>query len=1352
MWKFSVKKPLTVFVAVIAVLVLGVVAFTRMTPDLLPNMDFPYVIIVTTYPGASPEKVETEISKPMEQAMSTLEHIQQVSSTSSENASMVMLEFQEKVNMDTIGVDIQQKITSLSAGWEDTVGAPIVLKINPSMLPVEVAAVSMEGKDTIALTEFLDETLMNRLEGIPGVARITATGKIQKQLHVVLEQEKIDALNEKIIAAVNGELDDAQQELEEQKQDLQNAKGQMSSAQSKLDEGKDTLIDQTAAGEAELNQKQAELLAMKTALNAQIVELQTVADQLTGGIEGLKKIPELRKSVAALEAQVQGIEALQAQLEGQPTYAELQADVAAKTAAYEAAKAAYEAGIGTENEESLEAAMLEAEGAMNDANQKLADWDAQYTSLGLEPGADLAVALVTTQGNYQAAKAALTAAEAQLGLAGVSDEEIGAKIAEYEAQLATTNAAIAELQKNLEGVESGEVQLQEAAKALQQAKAEGMLEISIAAGKLAGSSASLDMALQQIESGMDTIEDSREDALRQSDLNKIITMDMVTQILTAQNFAMPAGYVEQEGVNYMVSIGDEITDLETLQNLLLFDLDMEGVDPIYLKDVATVMVTDNRNETYAKLNGQDSVMLSFEKQSTYATAETTNNIQARFRQLEQEYPGLQFVALMNQGDYIYLIVNSILSSLLLGAVFAILVLYLFLRDLRPTFITLCAIPISVIFAIVLMYFSGVTINMISLSGLAVAVGMLVDNSVVVIENIYRLRAKGATVIQAAVSGAGQVAGAVTASTLTTVCVFLPIVFVEGITRQLFTDLALTMTYSLMASLIVSLTLVPAMASGMLRKEHTTKAGFLETKLLPAYEKSVRWALNHKALVLISCAVLLVATAVASLVRGFIFMPTMDMPNISVSITMPEEITMEEAAQLSDEVLKRISQVEGIATAGAMMNSGTGLLGGGAQSSHNVTVYISLEDESASGAAVGKQIEQLCADMPCTVSASSAMMDMSMLTGSGISLNLFAENMDTLQSAARKAGEVLEGIEGVAEVSNGLEEAAPALHVAVDRNKAMENGLTVAQVYMELAAGLTEDGNVASLELDGISTQVIIQKPEGAVLDAQELRDYVFEVTDKEGNVKKVPLKDFAQVEETTSLTTINRLNQRRYLTVSATLEEGYNVTLLTEQAQKAIAAADLGDGVSYTFTGENESIMEAMSQLLLMLVLGVLLVYLVMVAQFQSLKSPFIVMFTIPLAFTGGFLALLVCGMEFSVISLIGFVMLTGIIVNNGIVLVDYVNQLRLDGMERRQALVEAGVTRMRPILMTTITTILGLIDMAVRKSAGTSLMQPIAVVCIGGLAYATLMTLYVVPCIYDALNKKELRKVNDEELKLLDL
>ena len=1403
MSKFSVKKPLTVFVAVIAILVLGVVAYTRMTPDLLPNMDFPYVMILTTYPGASPEKVESEITKPMEQAMSTLEHIKEVTSTSGENASMVMLEFEDSVNMDTIGVDIQQKITTLSANWDDTVGSPYVLKINPSMLPVEVAALSMEGMDTIALTEFVDDTLMNKLEGIPGVARITATGKIEQQIHVVLDQDMIDALNRKIASAVNGELDDAQQELEDQKKDLENAQGQMSGAQAKLNESSTALAQQTAEGEVQLNEKQEELLVAKTALQAQITVLQAAAKQLQNGIDTLQSmqatIAELKTEKANLEAKITGIQQLQAALVGQPSYAELvtaeaeantvyqaaAATTAAKKALYDTASTNYElaklaydqaAAMETppENLAELESAAAtamtdkrEAETAYNQAiedeasakaawetaNAALETRNAQYAALGLEPGTDLEAELVTAQADLAIVESSLTAARASLSVVGITDEsEIPGKIAEAESQLAEVNKNIAELQTNLSGLESGEVQLQQAAIALQAAKTSGMLQISTAAGKLAASSASLEMALKQIESGLETIEDSREGALRQADLNNIITMDMVTKVLTAQNFAMPAGYVEQDGINYMVSIGDEITDLETLENLLLFDLDMEGVDPIYLKDVAVVMITDNRNETYAKLNGQDGLMLSFEKQSTYSTAETTNNIQARFRELEKEYPGLQFVALMNQGDYIYLIVNTILNSLLLGALFAILVLYLFLKDLRPTFITLCAIPISVIFAIVLMYFTGVTINMISLSGLAVAVGMLVDNSVVVIENIYRLRAKGANVIQAAVSGARQVAGAVTASTLTTVCVFLPIVFVEGITRQLFTDLALTMSYALLASLIVSLTLVPAMASGMLRKEKQAKPGFLEKKLLPLYEKSVRWALGHKVVILLAAAALLVVTAAGSLSRGFIFMPEMDMPNVNVSVTMPEGADMEQASGLADEVLDRISQIDGIATVGAMMDVGTSSIAGVSQTSYNVTIYITLADESASGAAVGRQIEQLCADMDCTVSASSAMMDMSMLTGSGISLNLFCEDMEDLQAAAKKAADVLSGIEGVGEVSNGLEDAAPALHVRVDRNGAMKHGLTVAQVYMELAAGLKADGTVATLELDGISTDVVIEKPKGAVLDAQELRDYVFEVTDQEGNVTEVPLSDFATVEETSSLASINRLSQRRYLTVSTELQPGYNVTLLTAEAEKAMAQADLGQGVTYTFTGENETIMESVRQLMLMLLLGVLLVYLVMVAQFQSLKSPFIVMFTIPLAFTGGFLGLLICGMEVSVISLIGFVMLTGIIVNNGIVLVDYINQLRLDGKERREAIVEAGITRMRPILITTITTVLGLIDMAVRKSAGTALMRPIAVVCIGGLVYATLMTLFVVPCIYDLLNKKELRNVREADLQLLDI
>ena len=1331
------KKPLTIFVAVIAVLVLGVVAYFKMTPDLLPNMDFPYVVIVTAYPGATPEKVETEVSKPMEQSMSTLEHIKEVTSTSSENVSMIMLEFEEAVNMDTIGVDIQQQIATLSAGWDDMVATPYVMKINPSMLPVQVAALSMEGKDTIQLTEFMNDTLLNKLEGIPGVARITATGMIQQELHVILDQDLIDKANEKVAEAINKKLDEAAEELQTQKEELESSKAQLEDGQSQMDAGVNAMLQ----GESQLRQEkdklldaQQELIAGKAALESAYeslkplydtaVELEAAQSQAQQKMDDLLSLQTMGQEITEARIRMEALKAEIALLEGLLDPEDPTADPEKQQELLE---------------KKTQLIQLEAELATNEAA-----YNAGLLANGVTEET-LATTIATAQATLYAARDALTVLDKLLESQNLDRSQLGTAVQEMENQIAQLEDAQKQLEQGLITIEGAEAMLEEQ-------KLKGLIQMSTAAGQLAAGASSLEMALTQIDAGFDTLEASRADALKQADLNNIITMDMVSQILMAQNFAMPAGYVEEDGINYMVSIGDEITELEVLQDLLLFDMGMEGIDPIYLKDVAVVVLTDNRDETYAKLDGADGLMLSFEKQSTYATAETTKNINARFRELEKEYEGLKFVSLMDQGDYIYMVVESILKNLFLGAIFSVLILFLFLRDMRPTFITLCSIPISVVFAIVLMYFSGVSLNMISLSGLAIAVGMLVDNSVVVIENIYRLRAKGANVIQAAVSGAGQVVGAVTASTLTTVCVFVPIVFVDGLTKQLFTDLALTMTYALVASLIISLTLVPAMASGMLKKDKPVKETRFGGVMLGVYRKTLSWALRFKPVVLILAAALLIVSGWLSLKKGFIFMPTMDSPMVTVSVTMPENADMEQASALADDLLGRIGEVDGVETVGAMMEANTGLTAGLSTTNFNVTVYITLEADTMSGAVVAKQIEDRCADMECTVSATSAMMDMSMLTGSGVSVNIFADDMDTLQSAAVQTGELLEQLEGVASVTNGLEDAAPALHVAIDRNEAMKNGLTIAQVYMELAAGLTADGTVASLELDGITTDVVIEKPKGAVLDARELREYVFEVTDQEGETKEVPLSDFAKVEETTSLSTISRINQRRYLTVNAVLEEGYNVTLLTQRAEDIMKKADLAKGVTYEFTGENEMIMEAVTQLLLMLVLGLLLVYLIMVAQFQSLKSPFIVMFTIPLAFTGGFLALLLCGMEVSVIALIGFIMLMGVIVNNGIVLVDYINQLRLSGISRREAILEAGVTRMRPILMTTLTTVLGQLVMAVSKDAGSLMMRPIAVVSIGGLLYATLMTLFVVPCIYDMMNKKELRKIEDKDLEILDI
>lgn len=1256
MAKFSVKRPLTVFVVVLAVVVLGIVAYLRMTPDLLPNMDFPYVVIVTADPGASPEAVEEEITRPMEQSMATLDQIKEVTSTSQNSVSMVMLEFEDGVNMDTISVDIQQKISVLEGQWSDMVGTPYVLKINPSMIPVMVAAVSREGNDVYALSDLLTDELTGKLEGVSGVASVTVSGALTRQAHVILDQAKMEALSAKLADAVKAQ--------------LKKAEGKLYDAKRQVEDGEKALSDAKRAA----------------------------ADGVAGAMGD--SADEVYKNLKEL---------------------------------YDKLK---DADIG----DILGDIITDPDGSLKKLQQSLESLREQT-------------------------------------------------------------------KKMLDDLESGKLKAQ-----MEGDISDFLVQMMDGMSQMTGAELQLSQAKSQIESGLKQLREAFEKVESQTDLGGLLSITTVSGLLTAQNFSMPAGYIDDNsGVSYMVSVGQKFENSTELENMVLFDLGLEGIEPITLGDVATVVVTDDSDQLYTKLNDENGILLSFNKQSNYATAAVSNNLTDRFRELESQYEGLTFVPLMDQGDYIYLIVETILSSLLWGALFSVVVLFLFLRDWRPTVITLLSIPVSVIFAVVLMYFTGVTINMISLSGLAVSVGMLVDNSVVVIENIYRLRAKGATIVQAAVSGAQQVLGAVTASTLTTVCVFAPIVFVEGLTRQLFTDLALTITYSLLASLLVSLTLVPAMASGMLRREFVPKPGLLD-KIYPAYRRAIAWSLDHKAGVLLLSLVLLVTTAWGAVSRGFTFMPEIDMNNLSVTVTMPEDITRAEAVDLADQVVERVMSVENIESAGFMMGSGDmgGLsMASGDNGEFDVTGYLTMP-EGTFGSDAGKEIEALCADLPCKVTTAGVMSGMmSYMTGTGVSLRVYSSDMESLQSAARSLGQRMEQVEGVQDVSDGLEDAAPALQVVVDRNKAMTKGITVAQIYMQVAAALQDTTTVADVTLDGESMEMIVDAAADSKLTREKLMDMTIspdsgamsssmssgmssmsgmdssmssamgsmggmssmgsgmssmssssasaglsQLTGGESQDEDTSFKlgEVAEVKETVSLNSIQRDQQRRCITVSAAVADGYNVTKVTTAVQKALGSVTLPEGVTVEFDGENEQIMNAMQQLLLMLLLGVVLVYLIMVAQFQSLKAPFIVMFTIPLAFTGGFLALLISGIEVSVISLIGFVMLVGIIVNNGIVLVDYINQQRLAGMGLREAIIDAGVTRLRPILMTSLTTILGLVVTALAKNAGTALIQPIALVCIGGLLYATLMTLFVVPCMYEILNKKELHQVEESDLTPVDM
>lgn len=1240
--KFSVKKPMTIFVAVILVIVLGVVSFLKMTPDLLPSIDFPYVIVVTTYTGASPEKIEGTVTKPIEQSAATLDDIKQIDSTSSANFSLVMLEFNESANMDAATMNLREKLDQMAASWPDEVGSPMILKINPNMLPINVSAVMREGYDTIELSNFVTETVLPQLEGIDGVASVSLSGTISERVNVIIRQEKIDAVNQKIRAAIDEEFAEPEQELADAQEELDKGRKQIASGRSAISAGK----KQLAASEAEA---ETQFAAAQTEIDNGRTQLETA-------------IGELNRAIALGES-YDDLAATQAELLAKPA---------------------------EERTDAEKALLAELE-----------------TTL---PAAALANA------NLPQTKAALAQAQTQLAA-------LDAAQAELDTQKETVNQELASAKKQLN---SGSNQLYSASK-------------------------ELDNAQEQLDEAVEQLDEAKTDAYDAAEAEDFITLENVSGILGAQDFSMPAGYVTEDDVEWLVYVGDAFQTASELESLLLFDLGMEGLDPIYLTDVADVLIKDNADSTYTKINGSDGVMLTFNKQSNYATATASENILETFRTLEETYEGLHFTALMDQGDYIDLVVSSVLDNLILGAALAVLILLLFLHDIRPTFIVACSIPISLTFAIVLMYFSGVTLNVISMSGLAVGVGMLVDNSIVVIENVYRLRKSGVPAYRAAVSGAAQVTGAITASTLTTVCVFAPIVFIQGITRQLFTDMALTITYSLLASLIVALTLIPAMAGDVLRSQPKQKRTLFD-RVTDLYARSLDAVLRHKAPVVVLTLMLLVVSAYSTIVKGFTFMPAMDSPQMSATITMHDDTaTLKDTGAIADIVYERFISIPEVTTVGIMQSQGVGAYVGFSAdaSTTELEMYIMLEEElTKPSAELAAEMEAMCADLPCTVTVSAAGMDMSMLTGSGITINIYGENLDTMQRTAREVAALLETVEGVASVSDGLEETTPEFTVIVDKEKAMLEGLTTAQVYMEIATALTTETTAASIEDSG-NDVVIITSEEGPSLT--DVRDLVLKLTDKEGKKREVPLSDIAVFVEGETLQSISRTEQRRYLSVTGILEDGYNVTLVTEEAERIFSDYELPEGFRLEFSGENETIMEAMKDLLLMLLLGIVIVYLIMVAQFQSLLSPFIVMMTIPLAFTGGLFALLFTGHEVSIVSMIGFVLLVGVIVNNGIVLIDCMNRLRAGGIGHREATIEACRLRLRPVLMTALTTILGLIPLGFSGGIGASLIQPVAIVSIGGLTYATLMTLYIVPLFYDAWCKKAPRMFSEGELALVE-
>lgn len=1243
--KYSVKKPFTVLVGVILVIVLGVVSLSRMTTDLLPDMSFQYALIITTDMGASPQEVESDVTAPIESAMATTSNIKHVSSMSYNSYSIVTCEYEQDANMDSVVIEIQQKIEQVKASWSDGIGTPTIMQINPDMLPIMMTAVDMDGKSESEITDYVENELIPAIESTEGVASVTATGELTEQIEVTLDQNKIDALNEKIHNAVLAKFDDAREKLDSADSQIKQGQSAISNASDQISEGVDTIKDQ----KTQLSDQKSQLESTLAELNEQKSQLETIQSGISSFMNDTmytETIPSLEKAKDMPGGDV-------------------------------------------------------AKASLEQIDKQIAEKFSGLSELG-----------ITVNGYADMPQAASTVAKT----------------------LVQVNTGIEQCQSGLEKISEGEIALNDAMDELNSQAAISSITIGQQSAQLATAAASLENSKTQLE-------ESENSALDKSDLNTVLSIDTLSQLLTAQNFDMPAGYVnDADGTQYIVQVGDKVKSVDDLNNLVLMDMNMDGIDPIRVSDVANVEITDNSGDNYAVINGNPGIILSMEKQTGYSTGDVTDRLLDKFDSLEKQNDGLHTTVLMNQGIYIDMVVSSVLQNMIVGAILAIIVLFLFLKDIKPTLVIAASIPLSVIVAVVLMYFTNITLNIISMSGLVLGIGMLVDNSIVVIENIYRLRGEGYSVKKAAVEGAGQVAGAIFASTLTTVSVYAPIIFTDGITRQLFVDLALTVLFTLMASLLVALTFVPAIASGMLKKTKDIKHPWFE-KFKDWYGRILAVCLRYKPVVFIVAIALLLGSGALCLSKGMTFMD-MDMESDQISLTITakedEKLDFDELTAMSDQVIDKISDIKGIDTIGATAggNSTMSLMNSGTDS---VSMYVLLdENKKVSSDDVISEIEDRTKDLDCEVTADSSSMDYSAYFGSGISVKIKGNDIDKLQELASQVAEVLEGTEGVVDVDDGLKDTTNELKITVDKEKAAKYGYTVAQVYKLISDDISSSKSVTTISADIKDYEVYLQTQEQSDVTVDDIKNMMFTYTNQDGDESDISLSDICTIEQTQTLSTIHRDSQTRYITVSGSVDEDHNVTLVSDKVKSKLDKIDMPEGYSASMEGEDETINESMSQLVLMLLLAVVFIYLIMVAQFQSLLSPFIIMFSIPLAFTGGFIALFITGNELGIISMLGFIMLAGLIVNNGIVLIDYINQARRQGMKKHDAIIDAGKTRVRPILMTAMTTILAMVTSAIGIGGGSDMIKPMAITIIGGLVYGTILTLIVIPCIYDAFNREK--------------
>ena len=1277
MGKFSVKKPFTVLVAVIMVLMLGFVSISNMQTNLLPDVNTPYLMVVTVYPGASPERVESEVSDVMENALGTVAGVESITATSAENYSLLLMHFAEGTDMNSALVKVSNKVDQTTSSLPSSCLSPSIIEYSLNMNAFMTVAVSREGSDVYDLSDFVSDTLVPYVERKGGVSSVSANGLIEKMVQVQLSQEKVDAINERLLEVIDARLADARAQL-------------------------DAAEAQIEAGRAEYNRQFKNF--NKTVSN-------TVMQQYSGEVGNA--VETVRKQAQALLDSVNQL-------------------------------------IAVVQEPEIQQALIDVRDGLQRVMDKFNETGMKDIDSLIEIVAELREItdkLTTALQQLQERLNTETGTEGSTATDLVDDLQV-------QQSLSTVYNTLNDVIKAMDDVPGLMSTFSDALGTYSQQQLEAYMKFTEARE-------TLNEYEKQLETAKQTYEDAKEKAMASSDVSKMLDIDTLAQLIYAQNFSMPAGYVkDSSGKSWLLKVGEEYDSIDDISGALLLHVD--GFGDVRLSDVADVEVIDNAEASFTRLNGERAAVLKIYKGSSSSASTVSDNCLSAFKELEAQYDGLHVVVLSNQGNYITIIVKSILSSMLIGAALAIIVLALFLRDIKPTLVVGFSIPLSVLFAVVLMYFTGMDLNVMTLAGLSLGIGMLVDNSIVVIENIYRLRSRGVPAPRAAVQGTKQVGMSIVASTLTSVCVFLPVVFSSSLVKSLMQPMSLCIGYCLMASLLVAVTVVPAAASTVLKKAEPKQLKWFD-KIQNKYAKSLEWCFQHRALPLVAAVALLVFCGWRVVSMGVELLPTITSNEAIVTLTTTKDLSKEDSYAIAEKAIDAMLNVDnveevGITTDTRVAGMDVGQLGlpsaitdllnaANSYGTYQVNVMLNESLSSTQIETARQALEDALSGIEdCTATVEiSGMQELTSQLASGLSVKIYGADSDTLTKLSEKVVEIVNDTEGFANATNGLGSGDATINLQIDRDKVRSYGLTVAQVYQQIAAKLATTTTAQTpVSVDGRTMSVEISDNLDPVTK-ENMMDITFETSvmsaDGTTTTGTCKLSDIATWVTGSAPNSITSQNQTQYVTVTANTLDGYNTTVQARELEKKLDAFALSDempeGCSFSMGGESDSVNYMVKEMVQWMGLALPFVYLVMVAQFQSLLSPFIVLFTVPLAFTGGLLGLLLTGQQLTMISLMGFIVLMGTVVNNGIVFVDYTNQLRMGGMERRAALIATGKTRMRPILMTTLTTVLAMLQTALSNDMAGQLMRGMCVVIICGLSYATLMTLYIVPLMYDILFKK---------------